>query len=64
MPSKFCLAASMSGIMSALQFGLTQTWLSVWPRQFLTAWLIAFLVTQVASRIAFPAAIRLRRLLG
>lgn len=60
----FMMAASMSGIMSAIQMGLTREWLHVWPLQFLIAWPIAFILTQAATRIAFPAAIRLRRLIG
>lgn len=60
----FLMALSMSGIMSALQLGLTKEWLDVWPEQFLIAWPIAFIMTQGATRIAFPVAMRLRRLLA
>lgn len=56
------MALAMSGIMSAMAMGLTAEWLSIWPRQFLTAWPIAFVLSTLASRIAFPMAVRLRRL--
>jgi len=59
-----CLMAfSMSGVMSAVGLGLTREWLYAWPGQFALAWPIAFVLTQVATRIAFPLAFRLRRFL-
>ncbi len=55
------MAASMSGIMSAIGMGLTSEWLRAWPKQFLIAWPIAFILTQLTSRIGFALAFRLRR---
>lgn len=57
----FMMAASMSGIMSAIGMGLTREWLAAWPKQFLIAWPIAFVMTQITSRLAFAIAFRLRR---
>ncbi|MDS9467605.1 DUF2798 domain-containing protein [Paracoccus sp. MBLB3053] len=58
------MALLMSGIMSLIVLGPTTEWLHGWPRQFLTAWPIAFVLTLGVSRIAFPLAGRLARLLG
>lgn len=58
----FLMALAMSGIMSAMAMGLSVEWLSMWPRQFVTAWPIAFVLSLLATRIAFPMAVRLRRL--
>lgn len=52
------MAASMSGIMSLIALGPTQEWLHVWPRQFVIAWPIAFVLTFFVSRIAFGIAKR------
>ena len=52
----FFMAASMSGIMSAIHLGLTTEWLRIWPREFIVAWPIAFLLTQVFSRLGFKLA--------
>lgn len=59
----FLMALSMSGIMSAMALGLTRQWLAVWPQQFLIAWPVAFALTLLATRIAFPLAARLGRLI-
>lgn len=59
----FLMALSMSGIMSVITLGPTAEWLHAWPKQFAIAWPIAFILTQAATRIAFPVAFRLRRLL-
>ncbi|HQZ14099.1 MAG TPA: DUF2798 domain-containing protein [Devosia sp.] len=55
----FMMALSMSGIMSLIALGPTETWLRAWPMQFIIAWPIAFLLTQISTRIAFPLANRL-----
>lgn len=57
----FLMALLMSGIMSMLALGPTEIWLRNWPKDFLIAWPIAFLLTNVVSRIVFPAAARLAR---
>ena len=59
----FMMALMMSGIMSLLVFGPTAEWLRVWRHQFLLAWPIAFVLTLGVSRIAFPLAGRLARLI-
>lgn len=50
------MAASMSGIMSMIALGPTLEWLHAWPRQFIIAWPIAFVLTLFVSRIAFGIA--------
>lgn len=50
------MAASMSGIMSLFAMGPTPEWLYEWPRQFIIAWPIAFVLTLFVSRIAFGIA--------
>ena len=55
----FMMALSMSGIMSLLQLGPTAEWLTIWPRQFIVAWPIAFLLTMVISRLGFALAHRI-----
>lgn len=50
------MAASMSGIMSLFQLGLTMEWLMAWPGQFIIAWPIAFLFTMAASCLGFALA--------
>lgn len=55
----FMMALSMSGIMSLLQLGPTAEWLAIWPRQFIVAWPIAFLLTMVISRLGFALAYRI-----
>ena len=52
----FLMAMSMSGIMSLIALGPTALWLSVWPKQFIIAWPIAFVLTNIAFRIATPLA--------
>lgn len=59
----FMMALSMSGIMSAIGMGLTAEWLHAWPRQFIIAWTVAFILTQATTRVAFPVAFKLRRML-
>ncbi len=57
----FMMALMMSGIMLGIGMGFRAEWLRHWPPQFLIAWPIAFALTQLVSRVAFPLAIRLRR---
>ena len=52
------MAASMSGIMSMIALGPTAEWLHAWPKQFIIAWPIAFVLTLFVSRIAFSIAAR------
>jgi hypothetical protein len=56
------MAGLMSGIMGLIVLGPSAEWLHAWPRQFITAWPIAFGLTFVVSPIAFGLAIRIRRL--
>lgn len=60
----FLMSLSMSGILSATMMGLTAEWLGFWPKQFAIAWPIAFLMTLIWSRVAFPLAGRIRRKLS
>jgi hypothetical protein len=60
----FLMALSMSGILSAIMMGLTAEWLAHWPQQFIIAWPIAFVMTLIWSRVAFPLAGRLSRMLS
>lgn len=39
------MAASMSGIMGLVIVGPSAVWLASWPRQFVIAWPIAFVLT-------------------
>lgn len=52
----FMMSLSMSGIMSIIALGPTAFWLSEWPKQFIIAWPIAFVLTMFVSRIAFGVA--------
>jgi hypothetical protein len=54
----FMMAASMSGIMSLVALGPSMQWLGVWPKQFLIAWPIAFLLTLFISKFGFKLARR------
>lgn len=54
----FMMAASMSGIMSLIALGPTVEWLHGWPREFVIAWPIAFILSLLTSRIAFGIAHR------
>lgn len=54
----FMMAASMSGIMSSIALGPTVEWLHDWPREFIVAWPIAFVLSLLTSRIAFGIAHR------
>lgn len=56
------MAFSMSGIMSLIALGPSAEWLRIWPRQFIIAWPIAFVLTLFISRFGFFLAHRLRRL--
>lgn len=51
----FIMAATMSGIMGLIFAGPSLQWLANWPRQFLIAWPIAFVLTMVA----WPASVAL-----
>lgn len=44
----FIMAAVMSGLMSLIAVGPSMSWLASWPKQFVVAWPIAFLLTMVA----------------
>ncbi|MGN0932235.1 DUF2798 domain-containing protein [Falsigemmobacter intermedius] len=50
------MAFSMSGIMMLVALGPHEGFFREWMSQFIIAWPIAFLMTQVVSRIAFPLA--------
>ena len=55
----FIMALTMSGIMSMIALGPTAEWLAIWPKQFIMAWPIAFVLTM----IAWPLSMALTRLL-
>ena len=57
----FFMAALMSGIMSAIHLGLTAEWLRIWPREFIVAWPIAFVLSQIVSPLSFKLAFTVRR---
>ena len=42
------MALSMSAIMLLIAVGPTAAWLEIWPMQFITAWPIAFVMTNLA----------------
>jgi len=46
------MAASMSGIMSLIALGPTTEWLAGWPKKFIWAWPIAFVLTMICWPIA------------
>ena len=48
----FMMALSMSAIMLLIAVGPTAAWLEAWPKQFLIAWPIAFILTMVAWPLA------------
>lgn len=52
----FLMSLSMSGLMSLIAMGPTPEWFAGWPKQFIIAWPIAFVFTQVATRIGFGVA--------
>ncbi|QGK68983.1 DUF2798 domain-containing protein [Allosaccharopolyspora coralli] len=55
----FIMAATMSGIMGLVFTGPSLEWLTAWPKQFIIAWPIAFVLTMVAwpASMALSAAI-------
>jgi hypothetical protein len=55
----FCMAVSMSGIMSLIAMGPSAEWLAAWPIAAITAWPIAFILTQFFSRFGFFVAHKL-----
>lgn len=57
----FFMAASMSGIMSVIHLGPSMEWLHTWPREFIIAWPIAFVLTQIFSRLGFKLAFTIRK---
>lgn len=50
------MAFSMSGIMSLIALGPTTHWLQEWPRAFITAWPIAFVLTLFVGPLGFRIA--------
>lgn len=55
----FMMSSSMSGIMLLIAIGPTDVWLEIWPKQFLMAWPIAFVLTMVT----WPLSMLLTRLI-
>ena len=55
------MALSMSGIMSVIHMGPSAEWLRTWPREFIIAWPIAFIMTQIFSRLGFKLAFTIRK---
>lgn len=49
----FCMAVTMSGVMSLIFGGYHEDFFSRWPVQALTAWPIAFLFTQAYGPLGF-----------
>lgn len=49
----FCMAFTMSGVMSLIYGGYHDKWLQEWPLQALTAWPIAFFFTQFYGPLGF-----------
>lgn len=47
------MAFVMSGIMGAIALGPTELWLHTWPRSFITAWPIAFVLSVPIGGFAF-----------
>ncbi|MYM55032.1 DUF2798 domain-containing protein [Thalassovita mangrovi] len=58
------MAVLMSGFMSLIAIGPTAEWLAGWPRQAITAWPIAFILTQGVSPLAFALAVRVTKRRG
>lgn len=58
------MAFSMSGIMSFIALGPTWLWLTEWPKAFIIAWPIAFLLTLFVSRLGFAMAFKVMGLLS
>lgn len=50
------MAFVMSGIMMLIAVGPIEGFVKSWLSQFIIAWPIAFIMTQIVSRIAFPLA--------
>ena len=57
----FFMSLTMSGFMGALHMGLTPEFLKTWPRDWIIAWPVAFILTQVFSRLGFKLAFTIRR---
>lgn len=55
----FMMSLSMSGLMSLIAMGPTAEWLAGWPTQFIIAWPIAFVFTQISTRVGFAVAHKL-----
>ncbi len=55
----FIMALTISGIMLLITLGPTAEWLAIWPKQFIMAWPIAFVLTM----IAWPLSMALTRLI-
>jgi len=53
------MAFLMTGIFGFIEHGHTAHWMSIWLKQFITAWPIAFGLSLVVSRIAFALAVKI-----
>ena len=58
------MAFLMTGIFSFLSLGATQQWLHAWPRAFMTAWPIAFVLSLGVGKLSFRMATALTRRAG
>jgi len=52
----FMMASTMSGIMSLIELGPTMVWLNHWPKGFLLAWPVAFMLNMIVRPTAMALA--------
>ncbi|WP_409019110.1 DUF2798 domain-containing protein [Brevundimonas vesicularis] len=57
----FFMSLTMSGFMGLLHMGFTPQFLQTWPRDWIIAWPVAFILTQGFSRLGFKLAFTVRR---
>lgn len=55
----FMMAFLMSGILSLFALGPNAEWLTFWPRQFIIAWPIAFILTQFSLPVSMKLAAKI-----
>ena len=57
----FFMSGTMSAFMGILHMGFSDTFLSVWPRDWAIAWPVAFLFTQVYGPLGFKLSFMVRK---
>lgn len=57
----FFMSGTMSAFMGILHMGFGDTFLGVWPRDWAIAWPVAFILTQIFSRLGFKLAFTIRK---